>query len=172
MQLQAKFTPVNAENRMLSFMQVHHHLSGAIIAFCFFLAATFCGCSDEESPLDIIPEIRLKEIAPTTVVQFRDSIRIVIEYEDGDGDVGYWNSDSLALSVHDLRLASPDYYYVRPLTPAGNSLAITGTIRIVIRSTFLLGNGNSEKTRYEIKLKDRAGHWSNTVATPEVTITR
>ncbi|MDZ4845208.1 MAG: hypothetical protein SH857_06625 [Chitinophagales bacterium] len=129
-------------------------------------------CSDDEPLLDTTPKITLKEITPTTVVQFTDSISLVIEYEDGDGDVGFWNPDSLALTVHDLRLANPDYFYVRPLTPDSNALAITGTIRIAIRNTFLLGNGDSETTRYEIKLKDRAGHWSNVVTTPEVVITR
>ncbi len=129
-------------------------------------------CSDDAPLLDPTPKITLKEIAPTTIVQFTDSISMVIEYEDGDGDVGYWSPDSLPLTVHDLRLANPDYFYVRPLTPDSNALAITGTIHIAIRNTFLLGNGDSETTRYEIKLKDRAGHWSNVVTTPEVTITR
>ena len=142
--------------------------AGIAILFIFF----FSSCSDDEPLLSITPKIVLKEVTPTTVVQFTDSINMVIEYEDGDGDVGYWNPDSLALTVHDLRLANPDYFYVRPLTPDSNSLAITGSIRIAIRNTFLLGNGDSETTRYEIKLKDRAGHWSNTVTTPEVTITR
>jgi len=136
------------------------------------LFAIISSCSDDEPLLDTTPKITLKEITPTTVVQFTDSISLVIEYEDGDGDVGFWNPDSLALTVHDLRLANPDYFYVRPLTPDSNALAITGTIRIAIRNTFLLGNGDSETTRYEIKLKDRAGHWSNVVTTPEVVITR
>lgn len=141
---------------------------GLMILFLF----TLNGCSDNEHLPDITPKITLEEVTPTTVVQFTDSINMVIEYEDGDGDIGYWNPDSLALSVHDQRLANPDYFYVRPLTPDSNALAITGTIRIAIRNTFLLGNGNSETTRYEIKLKDRAGHWSNTVTTPEVMITK
>ena len=146
----------------------YHGATAIIILFLF----TIISCSDDELPLDTIPKITLKEISPTTVVQFTDSINLVIEYGDGDGDIGYWNPDSLALSVHDLRLVNPDYFYVRPLTPDSNSIAITGNIRIGIRNTYLLGNGDSETTRYEIKLKDRAGNWSNTVTTPEVTITR
>jgi hypothetical protein len=128
-------------------------------------------CSKDE-PLDTTPKITLKEVKPDTIAQFIDSINLVIEYEDGDGDIGYWNPDSLALSVHDQRLEHPDYFYVRPLTPDSNALAIKGTIRIAIRNTFLLGNGNSETTRYDIKLKDRAEHWSNVVTTPEIVIVR
>ncbi len=143
-------------------------LSAGVAVLCF----AFSSCSRDDQSLDPVPKITLKEIAPTTVVQFTDSIKIVIEYEDGDGDVGYWNPDSLALSVHDLRLANADFFYVRPLAPDSNVISISGTIRIGIRNTFLLGNGNKETTNYEIKLKDRAGHWSNAVITPEVAIRR
>lgn len=142
--------------------------SAVVAVLCF----AFSSCSEDDRSLDPVPKITLKEIAPATVVQFTDSINIIIEYEDGDGDVGYWNPDSLALSVHDLRLANPDFFYVRPLAPDSNAISISGTIRISIRNTFLLGNGNEETTNYEIKLKDRAGHWSNPVTTPEVTIMR
>ncbi len=145
-------------------------LCAGIAMLCLFFLSS---CSEDEEPLlDVIPKITLKSVEPDTVVQFVDSIRMVIEYEDGDGDIGYWNADSLPLAVHDLRLVNPDYFYVRPLTPDSNSLAITGTIGITIRNTFLLGNGSSETTRFEIKLKDRAGHWSNTLTTPEVTIVK
>lgn len=155
-----------------TFTSAQSSVPPAVSAFCIFLTLLLSSCTKDEPLLDIVPKITLKEVTPTTVVQFTDSINFVIEYEDGDGDIGFWNPDSLALSVLDQRLASPDYFYVRPLTPDSNALAITGTIRIAIRNTFLLGNGDSETTRYELKLKDRAGHWSNTVTTPEVVITR
>lgn len=144
----------------------------SVLAMTVFFLALLPSCSKDEPLLDTTPRITLLEVSPDTVVQFIDSIKLVIEYEDGDGDVGYWNPDSLALSVHDQRLATADYFYVRPLTPDSNELAIRGTIRIAIRNTFLLGNGNSESTQYEIKLKDRADHWSNVVTTPEIVIVR
>lgn len=128
-------------------------------------------CEEDAWPLEVVPKITLQEIAPTTVKQFEDSIRIVVAYEDGDGDIGFFNPDSLSLSVQDTRLENPDYYYVPPLTPHGDSLSIKGTLKVVIRNTFLLGNGGNETTRYEIRLKDRQGHWSNTALTPVITIT-
>ena len=158
--------------RTFSFTSAQSSAPSAVFVFCIFLTLLLSSCTKDEPLLDIVPKITLKEVTPTTVVQFTDSINFVIEYEDGDGDIGFWNPDSLALSVLDQRLVSPDYFYVRPLTPDSNALAITGTIRIAIRNTFLLGNGDSETTRYELKLKDRAGHWSNAVTTPEVVITR
>lgn len=35
---------------------------------------------------------------------------------------------------------------------------------------FLLGTGTSETTILTIKLKDRAGNWSNAIETPVITI--
>lgn len=136
--------------------------------FCFLLIS----CENDQPLLDPVPKITLIEVAPLTLVQFTDSLGILIWYEDGDGDLGYANPDSFSLSVLDTRLSQPDYYYVPPLTPDQIPLPIQGETRIVIRNTFLLGNGETETTRYHIKIKDRAGNWSNTVITPAITITK
>lgn len=152
---------------------IHLLVSALKVLASLSYVCVLSACSENNTSLpDIVPQITLQSFEPDTVVQFVDSIKIVIAYEDGDGDIGYWNADSLPLAVHDLRLMRPDYFYVRPLTPDSQALSISGTIDITIRNTFLLGNGSYETTRFEIKLKDRAGHWSNTVVTPQVLIIR
>jgi hypothetical protein len=59
---------------------------------------------------------------------------------------------------------------VKPLSPPSSGIKINGIIAVQIKNAFLLGTGNSEITQFDIKLKDRAGNWSNSVSTPEITI--
>lgn len=118
------------------------------------------------------PEIRIESVAPTTIQQFTDSLIVHLAYQDGDGDLGYIHPDSLSLRVQDARLTEPDWYFVQPLAPVDDNLAIEGTLRFQISGAFLLGNGNQETTTYTIAIKDRAGNWSNEVVTPTITITK
>jgi hypothetical protein len=41
---------------------------------------------------------------------------------------------------------------------------------VKIKNTFLLGTALQETTNFEVKLKDRAGQWSNSIVTPEIII--
>ena len=133
-----------------------------LVLFCF-------SCKKDENET-FAPEISLGNISSTTVVQFTDSIQIEIEYSDDDGDLGYENADSLSLWVHDQRLVNPDGYYVPLLAPVTANVPITGVMDFKLRNTFLLGEDIEEITTYSIRLKDRAGNWSNTLETPEITI--
>ena len=143
------------------------------ITFCLlaFLITLSCCKKEDEPVLDPVPAITLASIAPTTVKQFEDSILLLIEYEDGDGDLGFVHRDSLALQIKDKRLTEPDFYYVPALAPVESEISIQGIIEVVIPNTFLLGSGGIETTDYTLKMKDRSGNWSNTVVSPEITVT-
>ncbi len=141
------------------------YLYYACISILFFSA-----CSKDETTFPIEPEITLLSAGPTTITEFEDSIQIVIQYRDGDGDIGFENPDSFSLFVQDARLPDPDNYFVRPLSPIGSNVSIEGTLEINIRNTFLLGSGGQETTYYTIVLRDRAGHYSNILQTPDITI--
>ncbi|MBA3706391.1 MAG: hypothetical protein H0W84_11005, partial [Bacteroidetes bacterium] len=108
--------------------------------------------------------------APFSVTQFKDSVEVVISYKDSNGDIGDESADEFSLQVKDSRLANPDYYHIQPLTPDKKELKIEGTLKVRINTMFLLGSGTSETTILTIKLKDRAGHWSNAIETPVITI--
>lgn len=122
--------------------------------------------------LDVAPAIRIVSVAPTTVQAFSGRTEVVLQYEDGDGDQGSLQPDSLMLEVRDDRLTAPDYYFVPPLSPEGSNVPIRGTIRFRLNGTFLFGNGTTEVTQYSIRLRDRSGKWSNTVLTPQIIINR
>jgi hypothetical protein len=143
-----------------------------ISLFALILSIVFSGCTKEtqSSQGNPSPVITLEKTTPTNVLQFKDSLTVTIGYEDGDGDLGYENADINSLEIRDTRLSKPDYYYVPPQAPIGSSVHIKGTLNIQIKNLFLLGTGNTETTNLEIKIQDSAGHWSNLVTSPTITI--
>jgi hypothetical protein len=103
-------------------------------------------------------------------MQFTDSLVILFEYEDGNGDLGELDPDKNSLMIKDRRLEKADFYFVKPLAPTDKNLQIKGSLSVKVRNTFLLGIGNTEVTNFDLKLRDRKGNWSNTISTPEITI--
>jgi len=118
------------------------------------------------------PSITYTTITPMNIAEFKDSVQITIKYKDGNGDLGDENPDELNIYVKDNRLDKPDYYHLHALAPPGKNIAIDGTLNIKLKNTFLIGSGNSETTSYEVKIKDRAGNWSNSITTEMVTISK
>lgn len=142
-----------------------------ISVFVFFiLSASSCTKEIQHSEGNPVPFISLQKTEPTEVIQFKDSLKITINYEDGDGDLGFENADINSLEVKDSRLAKPDFYYVPPQAPLGHKIYIKGSLQIQIKNLFLLGSGSMETTTLELRIKDRAGNWSNKITTPVITI--
>ena len=119
-----------------------------------------------------IPRIALVKIEPTEVKQFTDSLRITFTYEDGDGDLGNDDADINSLEVQDERLTKADYYQVPPMAPVDSKIRIKGIMTMNLRNVFLLGTGNMETTSFTVRIRDRAGNWSNPIKTPEIMIIR
>lgn len=137
------------------------------------LVFVFASCEEAAPPSrSDVPFITVLSITPTMIKEFTDSIEIELQYEDGNGDIGWVDADKYALTVHDIRLLNPDDYYVPPLAPVGEEIPISGVLKVKIKNTFLLGNGNDETTHFELQLTDRAGNVSNPSVTQKVTITR
>jgi hypothetical protein len=120
----------------------------------------------------IQPVLTFESVNKTNVKAFNDSLVFTVSYTDGDGDLGDFNSDSLSLFLFDTRLNSLyQRYYVAPAVPANLNVAIQGKFRIVLDHTILLNSSStSESTVFKIKVKDRAGHWSDAVSSPTITI--
>jgi hypothetical protein len=138
-----------------------------------FLVLLAMACDkDDTIPYSDAPEIVLLGISHDTVVQYDTAVIISIEYKDGDGDIGYESPDKYALFVRDTRLENFDGFYIGPVAPPGVSVPISGRIDIEFPNLFIFGNGNSEKTQFEIKMVDRAGHQSNSLMTDPVVILR
>jgi uncharacterized lipoprotein YajG len=146
----------------------------------FLLAALLLTCctktqKDAEpakpEPVSITPSISLASVSPTSVRQFKDSIIFMVNYTDGDGDLGNADADSSSLFLTDARGNLTEGYYIQPLAPQGSNIAIKGTLKVKLDHTALLSTGTTtETTTYTIQMKDRAGHWSNKVNTGTITI--
>ncbi len=142
----------------------------SLVLLCFLLLIS---CEKEEViAYSDIPEINLVEISSDTIRQYEDVLYLRISYKDGDGDLGFENPDQYALYIRDIRLEAFDGFYLGPLAPPGANAAIQGELNIEFPSLFLFGNGNTELTKFQIKLIDRAGHESNLIETDFVAIVR
>jgi hypothetical protein len=144
----------------------------------FFLLATlglamFSACKKEKIDLtDPVPTILGITISPATVVEFQDSIIFLIDYRDGDGDLGENSADAHNLFVTDNRINVTEEFRIRELAPQGAEIPITGTLRVVLRNTGITDNSNSQTVTYTIYIKDRAGNESERYVTPSITVTR
>ncbi len=144
-------------------------LSSVLLLGLFLVA----GCTKDEVPkFPTIPEISLIEISSDTIVQYEDVLNLRIGYKDGNGDIGFENPEEYALYVRDIRLEEFDGFYVGPLAPPGANAPIQGELSIEFPSLFLFGNGDTELTKFQIKLFDRAGNESNLLETDFVAILR
>ena len=145
------------------------------ITFYLAMFAIVCmTCSKETGNLvfDLAPRIELASISSDTIFEFRESILLNINYEDGDGDLGSTDPDINSIFVHDQRFEKADEYYLGPLAPQGSSISIQGTLNIALANTFILGNADEEHTVLTIHVVDRAGNKSNTIETGKITILR
>lgn len=146
-----------------------------LITYLLIPTLFFAACSKEEEETEVLsadPSISFVSLDPVEVENFKNSVTLVIKYKDNNGDIGFDDPDEFALWVKDSRLDSADYYHVPPQSPPGSNIIIEGQLEIVLNSIFILGNGSEEIMTLSVKLKDRAGHWSNIITTPTITIKR
>ena len=121
-----------------------------------------------------VPSIVFNGVSKSTIKQFVDSLKFDISFIDGDGNLGDYNADSLSLIIADNRnSALVNKFYIPPVTPQGSSIVVQGHFFPVLKSIILLDTtSQAETTTFSIKLKDRAGNWSNTVTSSQVIIKR
>lgn len=121
-----------------------------------------------------------------------DSADCIISFKDGDGDIGILDGDTVSdddfklkylykgtdgqfhpydaidsTSVMDTLFYS---YRVPNITPEGQYKALEGTIKAKLRSQPLY-NPLHSTIKFEIRLRDRSGNYSNIVTTNEISTT-
>ena len=91
--------------------------------------------------------------------------------DDGDGDLGDYDADTLSLWITDTRFPLTEKFHIPPLAPQGSSISIEGDLHVTLEHIILESTTSmSEDATFTIKLKDRAGNWSNEVTSGTVTI--
>jgi len=152
-----------------------------VILFSLSCFVAFSCIKAPEYPIE--PEIELLGLSTDTMVQSQfntDSVVIFFTFTDGDGDLG--SEDSLNIFVKDLRDNFVSDRFRIPYVPvAGANNGISGEVNFTLYTTCCTyPNGappcepSSEfptnMLTYEITIQDRAGHISNAIVTPPITL--
>lgn len=140
---------------------------------CLMLIVLLGGCKKEEIDLrDPVPEILSITTNSNSIREFQDSLVFFVEYRDGDGDLGENDPNAANLFLTDNRIDVTESFRVQELAPEGADVPITGTLRVVLRSTGITDNSYLQVATYTVYLRDRAGNESNRLTTEDIVITR
>lgn len=114
-----------------------------------------------------------------------DTLIIRIGFTDGDGDLG--DADSVNIILRDSRDGFENIFKIKPIPALGSGDGISGEIAIKLTNNpntkyFCCTFPNTRVTcipseefptdtmSYAIRIRDRAGNWSNTIQTEPFTI--
>ena len=112
----------------------------------------------------------------------KDSVIFTLTYTDGDGDIGYRQTEPvLNVFVRDLRDDFVQNYRIPFVPQRGVANGISGSITLKLYQTccYVEGfipcsagvpEGSTNEVRYEIYIVDRAGNESNRVVTEPITV--
>lgn len=137
------------------------------------------------------PALELVSLSADTIQQLQDSLYIVFDFTDGDGDLGFeslstddcelcdsscYSHPTFTVFVLDNRFNIVNGDTVRCLKtfnlpyipPKGATDAISGTITLLLTNEFCLPGRAIDTVSYGIMVKDRAGNFSNKIETGSV----
>jgi hypothetical protein len=149
-----------------------------------FVLLILSACVKEQT-YPVEPVIKFAQYGVLEDVNNYDSLGLLtVSYTDGDGDIGLYDYDSVEPYKYNFYLkffqmvngqlteivpADPDLGFnarIPILTPSGRNKNIKGEISIVIQLTYARLMLQSDTIAFEVYIKDRALHQSNTVQTP------
>jgi hypothetical protein len=145
----------------------------------FILMFLHTSCQDDDT-FPVTPEIKFLSLDKYSNVSSQDSLVLSFSFTDGDGDLGSKpedvNARDIFLRLFEFKndvfvepaLGAPLEYRMPYLEPRGNNSSLKGEVKINVDYNILQPN---DTIRYEIYIKDRAGHQSNTVTSSTI-ITR
>lgn len=153
-----------------------------LIVAVSFLGIVSC-FKTPEYPIE--PEIKFQSYSVVQPYTIPDTGNIRITFTDGDGDLGKLSNDDSAspsrIYIRDVKYALNKVPQVLPIIPQkGTTKAISGSIDIKLAGASGVGlfDGSScllyqhpyDTLVFEIYIKDRAGHVSNTITTPPLVV--
>ena len=139
------------------------------IVYCLLILSS---CKKDKTTPSNAPQIAFISISPSKVVEYQDSIKIVISYDDMDGDLGQNDPNVSNMFITDSRNSVTYNYRISQLAPSNATIHIKGNLNIVIKNTAITDGSASQSLTYSIYVKDRAGNTSNTITTSAITVTQ
>lgn len=158
--------------------------------FLFLLILVLGDCKQRPT-FPASPEISYLEMKKMKVIGssgYKDSVVISLYFKDGDGDLGNYtstnyfcdvfaklNGDFAKVIIQDsvLPITYLDKNGTFPsLNPDGRQGPIEGSLNYgaSLDLRFYIKDSSSYTLKFKVYVKDNAGHSSNTIETPEVTI--
>ncbi len=158
------------------------------IALLFMLLFGITACFDAPKYSDVprITEVQL--LADTSIVRPGDEVFLNILFEDGDGDIGLADGDTVGNNVFlfdfKLNLMDSVTYYIPYIPSKGSVSDISGNVMIGLESSNPDNNtgrissyclpglcaGRIDTVFFDIRIKDRSGNFSNMVTSPKIII--
>lgn len=162
-------------------MLLNKYYTPALIIITLILTS---GCE----PVQLFPNepaIRFVSLSPARIEE-GEAFELIFHYQDGDGDLGYNNSERPDTVPYDVfvkdnraNLPPPGSDYtgfpltLPNLTPQSRNRSIQGDIKVKLEGVYLVSRTDTAETfDFSITLQDRAGNKSNVVKTDKITIVR
>ncbi|MBC8048245.1 MAG: hypothetical protein H7Y00_15705 [Fimbriimonadaceae bacterium] len=142
------------------------------LAAIFLTIMGFASCiKPPEYPIE--PRIEFVSVTKTNFNEITNdvSFTVTIYFEDGDGDLGGTIDDSVNLFWEDSRVPGVQSPFKIPFIELqGNHKAISGNI-YATKTTGCINPGvETDSFTYKIHIIDRAGHESNIIELPAMTV--
>ena len=135
------------------------------------LISSFISCKKGDKKVyPAEPAIEFISITPSSFVEGEENVTISFKYTDGDGDLGENNADIKNLYVTDNRIGITYSFRIKQLAPTGSIIPITGTLNADIGTVFISDSSAQQNVNFSFYVVDRAGHQSNTLSTPGITV--
>ena len=163
-------TPKPPESSQRGLASDGFHTVGYFFIFIFISMLYFSCTKDKKKEYDPTPVLEFVSVSPITAIQNQDTITFTIKYADGDGDLGENNPDAKNLFLIDNRINISEVYRISQLAPSGSAIPIKGTLDVKMKNVALTDSSNQQTATFSIYVVDRAGHQSNAVTSPVITI--
>ena len=149
--------------------------------FALLCATALAGCKDE-TPLSTTPSISFVSLEPRTVkaASSEDTVFLTFRFADGDADLGVGADAAGQYDVFltDSRDSTVSEYLFPDIADELRDpvKGMTGTATLIIQAALLrprdsIHTVTGDTLRYEVYVKDRAGHESNRFTTPDIFLT-
>lgn len=140
--------------------------------FLAFILILMLGACVKPPDYSVVPNITFLRFSANSVQAFSDSVKLVFSFTDGDGDIGPINSNDTTLNLFltDSRDNSVKKYQLPNITPAGSVKAISGEVTVTIGPFACKAGVETDELTYTIRIKDRAGNFSNAAVTSVLTL--